>query len=424
MFEGSPRVIAAVSGGPDSVCLATILPQIGAKLAGIAHFNHHLRGNESDQDERFVATLAARLEVPFYRSESRGIRGNLEQSARRARREFFFHLIHDGAGDRIALGHTLDDQAETVLFRILRGSGLAGLAGIHPITGDGFIRPLIAIRRAEVRDYLRSHGIEWREDSSNRDLHFARNRIRNELLPQLRRDWNPQIDTALAQLADLAFEEERIARQTPVCRQPQGVTTPDLNVPNLHSLSRALSRRLIRNSIERVKGNLRQIDFDHIERILEMGPGRLRIPGILVTRSFDWLHFSISSPLPPDPIEVSIPATYESASIRLEISETPASGCANLRVELAAPIVLRGWRPGDHYRPVGKSREQKIKEMFQRARVPSWRRPGWPILESGGKILWAKDFGPAEEFVVNHGGPVLQVWDLAEEPQGTHSRLK
>src|SRR5262249_34825230 len=134
MIPEGIRVIVAVSGGADSVGLLHILREIGANVVGIAHFNHKLRAQESDQDERFVAAIAAKLDLPFYRSEGCIDGGNLEQSARRARREFYLQLIRDGAGDRVALGHTLDDQAETVLFRILRGSGLSGLAGIHPVT--------------------------------------------------------------------------------------------------------------------------------------------------------------------------------------------------------------------------------------------------------------------------------------------------
>jgi len=410
MLPPGTRVIAAVSGGPDSVCLVEVLREIGANLAGIAHFNHKLRGEESEEDERFVAALANRFGVPFYRAEARPERGNLEQSARRARREFFIRLMRDGACDRIALGHTRDDQAETVLFRILRGSGLAGLAGIHPVTEDGFIRPLIEVRREEVRQYLRSRGIEWREDSSNLDPKFARNRIRNNLLPQLRREWNPNIDEALTQLADLAFEEERWLRreEDSACA---GQSAIELEIETLSSLPRALARRRIRAAIRQVKGDLLGIEFHHVERILEMRPGRLRLPGLFATRSFGWVRVALEETAGLEPVEVACPGVYNQVGIRLELGETPDPGCANLKVDLATPIVLRGWRPGDHYRPVGKSRDQKLKEMFQTARVPSWRRRSWPILESEGKILWASKFGVAEEFALNgRPGPVLKVW--------------
>jgi tRNA(Ile)-lysidine synthase len=450
---GNPesRVIAAVSGGADSVCLVHVLRELMAKnrtgldasLVGIAHFNHKWRGDASDEDERFVAALAAELDLPLYRDEAGGAGvsachaspgNNLEQHARNARREFFSRLIEEGVCDRVALGHTRDDQSETVLFRLLRGSGLAGLAGIHPVTTDGVvIRPMIEVTRIEVEEYLRSRGITWREDASNLDLRFARNRIRHQLLPQLAREWNPRIGEALAQLGDLAFEEERwwdgnihnLAAGENAC--PTDIT--ELQVDRLRALPRAVARRVIRRAIKRAKGDLRGIEFGHVESVLEGALNSLArpgggVPGVEVTGSFGLLRIAPSNVPRPviDPVTVNIPGTYATAggAIRLEImpialanDETHGTACANLKAELAAPVVLRGWRPGDHYRPVGKARDQKLKEMFQSARIPSWRRQAWPILESAGKILWAREFGAAEEFAANEGiGPVLRVSDL------------
>ena len=215
MLGRGDRVIAAVSGGADSVflfhALSAIAEKTGATVTGVAHLNHKLRGEASDADERFVAQLASRHGVAFYREEARvgGLEGNLESNARRARLGFFARLIAAGRADRIATGHTRDDQAETVLFRLLRGSGLAGLAGILPVTSEGLIRPLLDITRAEVEEFLRARSVDWREDASNRDARFARNRIRHGLLPELEREWNPGIREALGRLADLAGEEER-----------------------------------------------------------------------------------------------------------------------------------------------------------------------------------------------------------------------
>jgi tRNA(Ile)-lysidine synthetase-like protein len=202
MLPPGARVIVAVSGGADSVCLFHVLKELFPDaVSGVAHFNHKWRAEASDEDEHFVAEMTRPL--PFFRAEGVPAAGNKEQNARRARLAFFETL-----GATVALGHTRDDQAETVLFRFLRGSGLAGLSGIAP-TADGIIRPLLEITRAEVEQYLRARNIPWREDATNRDMHFARNRIRHELLPQLARDWNPKITDALANLADLAHEEER-----------------------------------------------------------------------------------------------------------------------------------------------------------------------------------------------------------------------
>ncbi len=444
LARGSPRsrVIAAVSGGADSVCLLHVLREVldalGADVAGVAHFNHKLRGEASDEDERFVAGLAASFEIPFYRAESEYSQmppeGNLEQAARRERREFFAQLIREGAADSVALGHTRDDQAETVLFRVLRGSGLAGLAGIHPVTrlvnDADLIRPLIETTRVEVEDYLRSRGIAWREDASNRDPRFARNRIRHQLLPQLAGEWNPRISEALANLADLAYEEERWARSQEPRVRSQNKAPVELSVEEVIQSPRAVARRVVRQAIADARGDLRRIEFRHIERVIEMQPGRLRLPGVEVIRSFDWIRIAPvrgkaaggdAKRALIEPVNVTIPGTYANSTgtgeIRLEIDESPGASCANLKAELAEPLILRGWRPGDHYRPVGRSRDQKLKEMFQHARIPSWRRHAWPILESGGKILWAREFGVAEEFdATGRNGPVLRIWDAPSKP--------
>lgn len=383
-------MIAAVSGGADSVCLLHVLREVGVNVAGVAHFNHKWRGEESEEDERFVASMAGRMGLAFFRSEMPGevAKGNPEEAARGARRSFFERLIRDDVCDRVALGHTRDDQAETVLFRVLRGSGLTGLAGIHPVNGR-LIRPLIGVRRSEVEEFLRSRNLSWREDATNRETRFARNRIRHELMPQLARDWNPRVVDALANLADLAYEEERR------WDLELGVVVGEEAI-RLDPGDRALARRQVRKAVQAAKGDLRGIDFEHIESVIEMKGARVTLPGVEAVRSFDLVRFTRSGPRAAVPaIEITIPGTYRSPD---GASEIRLEACDNLELELPAPIVLRGWRPGDHYRPVGKSRDQKLKKMFQNARVPSWERRFWPILECDGKILWAREFGAAEDF--------------------------
>jgi tRNA(Ile)-lysidine synthase len=398
MLPPGARVVAAVSGGADSVCLLHVLHELFPQsLAGVAHFNHGWRAEASHEDERFVAGLAHHFNLPFHRAEAGpAAPGNLEQNARRARLSFFA-----GLETTVALGHTRDDQAETVLFRFLRGSGLAGLSGIAP-TSKNIIRPLLDVTRAEVESFLRSRHIPWREDSTNLDPRFARNRIRHHLLPQLARDWNPQIAATLSRLADLAHEEEQYWEAEIDRLAAQQLIPRDNGIELLiQPLPPAVGRRLIRRAIALAKGDLRRIDHHHVEAVLNLKRS-LRLPGLTVTRSFDWLRFASPTPTaPPQALEIGASGVYPSPDglSKICVNVAQSDPCANLRVEeccICLPLVLRGWRPGDHYRPQGHSRDHKIQEMFQKARVPSWRRASWPILADRDQILWSRQFGAAE----------------------------
>jgi len=216
MLRAGERVGVGVSGGADSVALLLLLVELREKLGivlSVAHLNHKLRGAASDADEKFVAKLAAKHGLTLY-SESLNVaakagreKANLEDAARRARYEFFARLVAEEKVECVAVAHTADDQAETVLAHILRGTGLAGLGGIHPRT-ESVVRPLLGMRRAELRAYLRSKKQSWREDATNQDTSRMRARLRKKLLPLLEREFQSGAVEHLASLAEFAREDE------------------------------------------------------------------------------------------------------------------------------------------------------------------------------------------------------------------------
>jgi len=440
--EGS-RIGVAVSGGADSVCLLEVLRELASGRLTVLHLDHQLRGEESKTDADFVAAMAERLGMPFVSRRAELGAGNLEEEARRARLEFFREAVLTGLVARVATGHTRSDQAETVLFRFLRGAADAGLAGIRPVTTDGLIRPLIEVERRDVEAFLRGRGISWREDSTNASPRFARNRIRHELLPLLEREWNPAIVETLARTAEWAggdaeywnaemgrLEAELLVREGDAFL---------LNAGAIRELPPAAARRLIRRAIERTKGDLRGVDFDHSEQALRLsdagiGSRRVRIPGVEICRSLDWLRFviyadakrTVAYRLPAGvPGIIPIPGGQQAISLELiEKSNDSHGGESVYNVgmgwvdwdRVAGSLELRNWMPGDRYQPAQSASARKIKTLFQLARIPRWERCQWPVLVDGGSIVWTRQFGAAAEYAA---GPetrrILRVRETSAE---------
>lgn len=321
------RVVIGLSGGADSVTLSLLLPgvarEFGASVVALAHLNHQLRPT-ADEDERFCRELAARLDLPIEteRVDVRGLarerRTSLEDAGRIARYAFLKRVVarHSagygtghGAG-RIAVAHTRNDQAETVLLRLFRGAGPVGLAAIFPRAGP-VIRPLLDVRRSEVEAFLAAAGVPFREDPTNRDVTIPRNRIRHELLPYLARHVGDGIVDVLARQATIAREDadwlDRAATETARALVLEEGAGASLDIAALGALPPALARRVIRTALTRTAGR-RFVGFDHVEAVLALAEistdGRapraetIDLPGQRVKRIEGRLTFD---PLPPDP---------------------------------------------------------------------------------------------------------------------------
>jgi tRNA(Ile)-lysidine synthase len=459
MLPSSSRVGIAVSGGADSVFLLHAIRELAPRWdlqLSVIHVEHGMRGAASLEDAEFVKDLAQSFRLPFHLHSTSvpAIHDNQEQAARRVRHAFFEQLIAGGMVDRVATGHTRSDQAETVLYRILRGSGLAGLAGILAVTKEGLVRPLLELDRAEIEAWLNERDIRWREDASNDNRNYARNRLRHEILPLLRETFNPNLDETLSNMATVARDEELYWESTLPRHQPPATSNQPL-VPSSQTLEAsqlaaappAVARRLIRRAIQAAKGDLRQIDFPHVERILEMarsegGHDRVQLPGVEVIRSFEWMRFAPSGSVEvPDfalamdaPGSVELPRSRTRITLQVIEKTGIAQPCARVVNELdwqrfiprdgALPsLELRNWRPGDQYRPAGQSKHQKLKFLFQEARIPLWERGDWPIITYNGTIVWTLRFGAAAEFAAGPATRVVLRVEVSSENGNRPDRL-
>jgi len=452
------RIGVAVSGGADSVALLLLLLELRERLGivlSVAHFNHKLRGRASDVDERFVAALATRNDLPFFvahedvASKARREHSTLKDAPRRSRYCFFESLAHDAHLDKIAVAHTADDQAETVLAHILRGTGLSGLAGIHPEAGIVF-RPLLPFRRDELRSYLRLRRQTWREDATNRDTRRMRSRIRFKLVPLLEKVFQPAVVEHLSQLADLAREEDAWVESSAElrlflsAREHNGewrISLRDLVAPpvepgeanqagNLWSrrAPEAMSKRMIRLLVKKVKphsGQLRSVHVSAVLRLAQQPESGKSLPlpgGVEVRRERDFLafrpdsgkHTQNTAKSPPSGYahhlnlqtgQADVPIVEHSCCLRFRVIDWPLEGRETIvtgavldRDSLRAPLVVRNWRPGDSVQPLGHRKRHKLSRLLSEAGVSRWQKVCWPVLTSGGSVVWSRGLPVAVDF--------------------------
>jgi tRNA(Ile)-lysidine synthase len=439
LLKPGDRVGVAVSGGADSVALLRLLLDLRKELGvvlSVVHFNHKLRGAESDEDQQFVAELTRRHKLPLNRESgdvaSHAAERHLSQeaAARDLRYAFFRQLLLSRAVNRIATAHTLDDQAETVLLRLVRGSGTRGLSGIYPqlsVASSQFsvsrlekpessiIRPLLGTRRRDLEAYLAVLGQGWREDRSNRDLRHARNRVRHGILPRLERNLNPAVREALAETAEIARAEEEYWQREIKQVLPQAWTTGaqpvsgTLKTAVLTRLPLALQRRVVRAAGESL--GLR-LEFRHVEEVLEVASGHARaaksavLPhGWTVSRHKNEVRFTLSGAvavknsdyeyLLPIPGQIEVPE----AAARFEAVLVPSGTQAGYNPEhllepalLAKELHVRNWRAGDRFWPAHTKTPKKIKELLQERQITGPERKLWPVVVSRSEIVWVRGF--------------------------------
>ncbi len=471
LIRPGDRIGIGVSGGADSVAMLRIFAELQTQL-GIAilvlHFHHRLRGMEADEDERFVKALAGEFHLEFesgsadVAGEARDRGWNVEDAARRLRYRFFASVAEARGLQRVAVAHTANDQAETVLSHLLRGTGLTGLAGIYPDAGL-IVRPLLELGREELRGFLSELGQPWREDATNQDTSRMRARIRHQLIPLLLREFDAAAVTRLSRLARHAREDETFWRSLEderfhalVSREASAAISlrvEDLLSPlpplisadrgaqggpkSLSAPTMALTRRLVRRIFAELRGSRERLTSRHVDSVIDLAAksqsgARIDLPGICVERIFDRLCFRrvVTAPDTAQARETSRrncdfaynilrPARLESASIvvteirrrfKLKMVDWPPAqsdtvvGWGALDFDrIRWPLVLRNWRPGDSYRPHGSRHVRKLKRLLLKSRVPRNARGSWPVLTSEGKVIWASGYPVAEELAPHPG---------------------
>lgn len=421
MLEQGDKVVVGVSGGPDSVFLLHALKELREDFnltLIVAHLDHCIRGVEAKRECRFVEDLANRLNLPFESKsvdvpalkKSEGI--STQQAARDARYELFMDTLKKLNAQKVALGHNADDQAETVLMRLIRGAGTKGLCGIPPIRDGIFIRPLIETRRSEIEGLLRGNRIEFVIDSSNREDVYLRNKVRNSLIPILMKEYNPGIVQNLIHTSQILRKEDEFLDKlvldifSKICvSEEKGSLTMD--ILHLKDLEESMQVRVLRKALESFSGDLKRISFKHLESVMGIlsngGANKsLNLPGrIIVEKRYSELiirreiketlfYYSFS--------EIPHFVRLKEIGKEVEFKVIPQKGPLNLKADpnmafmycgqIKFPIVIRNFREGDRFQPMGMEGTKKLKDFFIDNKIPRSIRKHIPLLLFNDLIAW------------------------------------
>jgi tRNA(Ile)-lysidine synthase len=400
--------LLALSGGADSTALALVMASLrsrGIQLSA-AHLNHHLRGEESDADQEYVAALASQLDLPLHVADGSVEPGRvraegLEAAARRLRYEVLEEIRLRAGADWIVTAHQKDDQAETLLLRLLTGSSPRRLAGIAAISREKkLLRPLLSISRAEIEAWLAAAQITARTDSSNLDPRFLRNRVRHELLPLLRQ-WNPSITTTLAetarQIGEYLHAVDEVVHMEGERRVVRSSSASTIEVPG----DGWMTRELLIREIRRLDPASREVSAIDLRR-LSRGQERQ----VSVTGSLDLLRagkvWTLRRKIPRPAFEKEVrpgePARIEEIASVLTLREAPAAEAEAFHLPAEGKLLCRNRRVGDRFRPEGSGSEKKLKDVLIDRKIPREERDALPLLTWNDRIVWVGGIGVSQDF--------------------------
>ncbi len=433
MLQYGDRVGIAVSGGPDSVALLnaliTIAPEYGLELS-VLHLNHGIRGKASDNDEAFVREEAGSKGLPF-RTKSISVpdimkrkKGSLEDISREERYRFFEEIVSGDHLDRIALGHNMDDQAETVIIKFLRGSGMEGLRGMLPVRDRIYIRPLINVARSEIDSFLKKEGIGFVRDESNESTLFLRNRVRNELIPELREQYNNRlVDTINRTASILRAEDDFIGNTVEGILVDWGISRDEsetrLEIKKLAALHEALRHRIIKELLEDKTSSKKGIGYRHVRAVLDLAEGE-NVSGILslplnvtVAREYDTIiidrdevvrHSSGGKPVSEGeategflyqvkiPSQITVPGADMGFRFKFVESDEINFGLRNAVFidynQIVPPIYIRNISEGDRIQPFGMKGTKKLSDIFIDRKIPKRKRGRIPLVADEKSVVW------------------------------------
>jgi tRNA(Ile)-lysidine synthase len=465
LFEPGQRVVVGVSGGPDSTALLHALHSVRAGLEielTAAHLNHGFRGAEADEDAASVRGLCDRLDIPLHTefidvpALRRERRISAQEAAREARHAFLRRTALDAGAERIALAHTSDDRVETILLNLFRGSGIEGLRGF-PASDLPIVRPLYELTREDVEAYCSLQGLEPRLDSSNNDLKYRRNRIRSELLPNLRTYYNPRVERAILRLAEIAAADDEVLQALVSDRTPKlatfGTGRVEIDLDGFRAQPLSIQRRTLRIAMAHVLGSLTDVGMESVDRVLaqllpQSRSGRQwRDSATALELEFSGGRMSIRLHTPvchvqpwqlelgdgcaaelPDGGRAACRVCTSAAEASAWISGISAAGSVSTiaafrAAEVRLPISVRSWRPGDRMRPIGVGGSRKLQDLFVDRKVPRTVRAIVPVVvDAGNKILVVGELALDESAVLRAAGqtaaePLIWIVLLEAEPQ-------
>ncbi len=426
LLEKKDSVLIAFSGGLDSTGLLAVFLELRTAWLldlSLGHFNHKLRPR-AGEDEKFVREVAKKYDLPLFvasedvRSYAKRNRLNLEEAGRILRYDFLSKTAQAIGGTKIATGHTLNDQAETFFLRLMRGSGLKGLCGILPVVEGRIIRPLLSVEKKNILEYVQKKGMEFREDESNLDRSFARNKVRLDLIPYIQENFEPKIVHRIGKIVAILQKEEDLLEKLASHEAKTAILgdkkKAHLDFDALSALPKGLARRIARKFIHKLKGDLREISFEDVEALINLEEGKnLQLTKELLLKrekncvflrpelpektvyEYSW---DGSSPLILKKLNMTIQAEKRKRPRSFIFDDETRAYLDGEKIKF--PLQVRNRREGDRYQPLGAPGRKKLKEVMRAKSIPLAERDKKPVFLSSDEIIWICGLPVAEKFRV------------------------